>query len=77
VRYPAGGANVIFLSTNPAVPQVFGRVSFVPTISAEKFEQTYDFRFEESVESIVKGLVHGSNGRSDDAVYATEALSGV
>lgn len=63
------------------VPLILGEPSpsYDFVISADKFQQTYNFGFEESAESIVGDLVrwHGSNGRSDDAVYAPAALPGL
>lgn len=63
------------------VPLVLGEST--PTydfsISSDKFCNEYNFTFKETASSIVTELAraYGGNGRSDDAVYADEALSGV
>lgn len=62
------------------VPLILGEPSatYDFVIQSTKFQEAYDFQFEETAASIVRELVaYGSDSRSDDSVRTDLALSGV
>jgi nucleoside-diphosphate-sugar epimerase len=63
------------------VPLILGESSpaYDFEITTHKFQEAYNFQFQETAISIVQSLVgaYGGNGRSDDPVHANAALSSV